>query len=260
MLLQNKNAIVYGAGGSIGAAVARTFAREGARVHLVGRHAANIEAVARDITEAGGTADAAVVDALDERAVEEHAAGVAAEAGSIDVSINLITRNDVQGTPLVDLSVADYVSCVTRGLTTNFITARAAGTRMAEQGSGVILALNSGSSHTSPLMGGTCPADSAIDALIRSLAQELGPRGVRAAGLWAAGVPESLTPQKLGAVNPAMATPEALQGVLDTLDDLRMLPASPRIQEIADLAAFLASDRANAVTGTWVNATAMFPS
>lgn len=260
MLLQNKNAIIYGAGGGIGGAVARTFAREGARVHLAGRNAPNVEAVAADIAAAGGTADAAVVDALDERAVEEHAARVAAEAGSIDVSINLITRNDVQGTPLVDLSVTDYVSCVTGGLTTNFITARAAGKRMAEQGSGVILALNSGSSHTSPMMGGTCPADSAIDALVRSLAQELGPRGVRAVGLWAAGVPETLTAEKLGAVNPAMATPEALRGVLDTLDSLRMLPASPRLQEIADLAAFLASDRAGAVTGGWVNATAMFPS
>ncbi|AKH82472.1 2-hydroxycyclohexanecarboxyl-CoA dehydrogenase [Streptomyces sp. CNQ-509] len=260
MLLQEKNAIVYGAGGAIGAAVARTFAREGARVHLTGRHAANVELVARDINESGGTAHAAVVDALDEHAVEEHAARVAEEAGSLDVSINLITRNDVQGTPLVDLSVSDYVSCVTRGLTTNFVTARAAGKRMAAQGSGVILALNSGSSHTSPMMGGTCPADAAIDTLIRSLAQELGPSGVRAAGLWAAGVPETLTPQKLGAVNPAMATPEALRGVLDTLDGLRMLPASPRLKEIADLAAFLASDHAGAVTGTWVNATAMFPS
>lgn len=260
MLLQDKNAIVYGAGGSIGSAVARTFAREGARVHLTGRHAANVELVARDITESGGTAHAAVVDALDEEAVEEHAARVAAEAGSIDVSINLITRDDVQGTPLVDMSPSDYVSCVTRGLTTNFLTARAAGRRMAEQGSGVILALNSGSSHTSPMMGGTCPADAAIDTLIRSLAQELGPRGVRTAGLWAAGVPETLTPQKLGAVNPAMATPEALGGILETLDNLRMLPASPRLKEIADLAAFLASDRAGAITGTWVNATAMFPS
>ncbi|WP_407564948.1 SDR family NAD(P)-dependent oxidoreductase [Streptomyces sp. 184] len=260
MLLENKNAIVYGAGGAIGAAVARTFAREGAHVHLAGRHAANVEMVARDITESGGTAHAAVVDALDERAVEEHAARVAAEAGSIDVSINLITRNDVQGTPLVDLSVTDYVSCVTGGLTTNFITARAAGRRMAEQGSGVILALDSGSSHTSPMMGGTCPADAAIDSLVRALAQELGPRGVRAVGLWAAGVPETLTPQKLGAVNPSMATPEALRGVLATLDDLRMLPSSPRLQEIADLAAFLASPRAGAVTGTWINATAMFTS
>ncbi|MEU9895177.1 SDR family NAD(P)-dependent oxidoreductase [Streptomyces phaeochromogenes] len=260
MLLQDKNAIIYGAGGSIGGAVARTFAREGARVFLAGRTAAKLEAVAKEIEAAGGRAHVAVVDALDERSVEEHADTVLAEAGSVDISFNLITRSDVQGTPLVDMSVADYTAPVTTGITTNFITARAAGRRMAEQGSGVILALNSGSAHVSPMMGGTCPADAAIDTLIRSLAQELGPKGVRALGLWVAGVPETLTPEKLGAVNPAMASPEALRGILDMLDGLRMLPASPRLQEVAELAAFLASERAGAVTGTWVNATAMFTS
>ena len=260
MLLQDKNAIIYGAGGHIGGAVARTFAREGARVFLAGRTAAKLEAVAKDIQAGGGRAQAAVVDALDERAVEEHADAVVAEAGSIDVSLNLITRNDVQGTPLVEMSVADYTAPVTTGLTTNFITARAAGRRMAEQGSGVILALNSGSAHASPAMGGTCPADAAIDTLVRALAQELGPKGVRVLGMWVAGVPETLTPEALGAVNPAMASPEALQGVLRTLDGLRMLPASPRLREVAELAAFLASERAGAVTGTWVNGTAMFPS
>lgn len=260
MLLQGKNAIIYGAGGNIGGAIARTFAREGAQVFLAGRTATTLEAVANDIEAAGGQAHPAVVDALDERAVEEHADTVVARAGSIDVSLNLITRNDVQGTPLVEMSVADYTAPVTTGLTTTFITARAAGRRMAEQGSGVILALDSGSAHASPLMGGTCPADAAIDTLIRALAQELGPKGVRALGMWVAGVPETLTPESLGAVNPALATPEALQGILDKLDDLRMLPASPRLREVAELAAFLASERAGAVTGTWVNGTAMFAS
>jgi NAD(P)-dependent dehydrogenase (short-subunit alcohol dehydrogenase family) len=260
MLLQDKNAIIYGAGGNIGRAVAGTFAREGAQVFLAGRTAAKLEAVAKDIEAAGGRAHAAVVDALDESAVEEHAAAVVAQAGSIDVSFNLITRNDVQGTPLIDMSVSDYIAALTTGITANFITARAAGRRMAEQGSGVILALNSGSAHTSPMMGGTCPADAATDTLIRALAQELGPKGVRAVGMWVAGVPETLTTESLGAVNPAMANPEALKGVLDMLDGLRMLPKSPSLTEVAELAAFLASDRAGAVTGTWVNGTAMFTS
>jgi NAD(P)-dependent dehydrogenase (short-subunit alcohol dehydrogenase family) len=259
-MLQDKNVIIYGAGGNIGAAFARTFAREGARVFLAGRTAAKLAAVARDIEAAGGRAHTAVVDALDERAVEQHADAVVAQAGSIDVSVNLITRNDRQGTPVVEMSVADYTAPVTTGLTTNVITARAAGRRMVEQGSGVILALNSGSAHASPNMGGTCPADAAIDTLIRALAQELGPKGVRVLGMWVAGVPETLTPEALGAVNPALGTPEALQGVLTMLDSLRMLPASPRLHEVAELAAFLASERAGAVTGTWVNGTAMFAS
>lgn len=260
MLLQDKNAIIYGAGGSIGGAVAGTFAREGARVFLAGRTADKLETVAEDIEESGGRAHTAVVDAMDERAVEAHADAVVAEAGSIDVSLNLITRNDVQGTPLVEMSVADYVGPVTGGITTNFITARAAGRRMADKGSGVILALDSGSAHASPMMGGTCPADAAIDTLIRALAHELGPKGVRALGMWVAGVPETLTPEALGEVNPALGTPGRMRSVLDMLDGLRILPSSPRLHEVAELAAFLASDRAGAVTGTWVNGTAMFTS
>jgi NAD(P)-dependent dehydrogenase (short-subunit alcohol dehydrogenase family) len=104
MLLENRNAIIYGAGGGIGGGVARTFAREGARVFLAGRSREPLEAVAADIARAGGTAEVAEVDALDERAVQEHAGAVASEAGGIDVSFNLVSRGDVQGIPLVDMS------------------------------------------------------------------------------------------------------------------------------------------------------------
>src|SRR5919198_4423588 len=158
MLLENKNAIIYGAGGSIGGGVARTFAREGARVFLVGRTREPLEAVAADVTAAGGSAEVAVLDVLDEQAVQEHAGAVAAQAGSIDVSFNLVTRGDVQGTPLVDMTAADLTRAVTTGLLANFYTARAAARHMIRQGSGVILAVTSGSAKASaPLMGSTGP-------------------------------------------------------------------------------------------------------
>jgi NAD(P)-dependent dehydrogenase (short-subunit alcohol dehydrogenase family) len=115
MLLDNKNAIIYGAGGSIGAAVAKECAREGASVFLTGRNRENLEAVAREIAAAGGSAEVAVVDALDEEAVEEHAQAVASRAGSIDVSFNLITRGDVQGIPLIEMTTDDFVRPVTTG-------------------------------------------------------------------------------------------------------------------------------------------------
>jgi NADP-dependent 3-hydroxy acid dehydrogenase YdfG len=92
MLLENKNAIIYGAGGSIGGGVARTFAQEGATVFLAGRTHKTLDQVAEDITAAGGRAEVAVVDALDEQSVDEHARAVVAQAGTIDVSLNLITR------------------------------------------------------------------------------------------------------------------------------------------------------------------------
>src|SRR5579885_872387 len=134
MLLEKKNAIIYGAGGAIGGGVARAFAREGARVFLAGRGREALEAVARDIAEAGGSAEVAVLDALDEWAVDEHVRTVVATAGSIDVSFNLITRGDVQGTPLVEMATADFVRPIVNGITTTFITARAAARQMIAQG------------------------------------------------------------------------------------------------------------------------------
>lgn len=257
MLLQDKNAVIYGAGGGVGGGVARTFAREGARVFLAGRTRKPLEAVAAQIHGAGGAAEVAEVDALDERAVDEHARAVAAQAGSIDVSFNLITRGDVQGVPLVDMTPADFAAAVTTGLTASFITARAAARQMVRQGSGAILYLTSGSAKgAAPLMGNTGPADAAVETFMRYLAAEIGPHGVRVLGLYTAGVAETLTPEKLAQVNPAMQVDAAgLERILEGLAGMTMLRRAPRLAQVAEVAAFLASDRAGAMTGTITNVT-----
>ena len=262
MLLEGKNAVIYGGGGSIGGAVARTFAREGARVFLAGRTREPLEAVAADVRAAGGSAEVAELDALDEQAVDEHAQAVVSQAGSIDVSFNLVSRGDIQGIPLVEMAVEDFTRPITTGITANFISARAAARHMIEQGSGVILALDSGSANGSPMMGGTGPADAATDSLVRNLAAEVGPYGVRVLGIWTAGIPETLSPEKLASVDSNLQMDDAaFQGLLDRLDEMRMLRRSPRLAQVADVAAFLASDRASAITGTFVNVTSgMFPS
>jgi NAD(P)-dependent dehydrogenase (short-subunit alcohol dehydrogenase family) len=221
MLLENKNAIIYGGGGSIGGAVAKEFAKEGARVFLAGRTREKLEATARDVASAGGSAEVAVLDALDEEAVDDHAQAVVAQAGSIDVSFNLVTRGDVQGIALVDMTTDDLLRAVLNGLRTNFITARAAARRMIEQGSGVILALDSGSANGSPMMGGTGPADAATDTFIRNLAAEVGPRGVRVVGIWTAGLPETFSKEKLAAVNSNVDMDNAaFHGLLDRLAEM----------------------------------------
>jgi NAD(P)-dependent dehydrogenase (short-subunit alcohol dehydrogenase family) len=256
MLLENKNAVLYGAAGSIGTAVATAFAREGARVYLTGRDRDKLDALAEDIVAAGGRAEVAVVDALDEQAVEAHAAAVVAEAGSLDISLNLVSRGDVQGIPLAQMSAEDLLRPIVNGVTANFLTARAAARHMAARKSGVILALDSGSAHGSPMMGGTGPADGATDTLVRNLAAELGPDGIRVLGLWVAGIPETFTPEKLAAVNSEMVMDEAaLRGLLSHLDSLRMTRRSPRLAEVAATIAFLASDHAAGITGTFVNVT-----
>jgi NAD(P)-dependent dehydrogenase (short-subunit alcohol dehydrogenase family) len=262
MLLEDKNAVIYGAGGGIGGGVARAFAREGARVFLAGRTREPLEAVAADIRAAGGSAEVAELDALDEQAVDEHAQAVVSQGGSIDVSFNLVSRGDIQGIPLVEMTVEDFTRPITTGIAANFISAPAAARHMIEQGSGVILALDSGSANKSPMMGGTGPADAATDSLVRNLAAEVGPYGVRVLGIWTAGIPETLSPEKLASVDSNLQMDDvAFQGLLDRLDEMRMLRRSPRLAEVTDVAAFLASDRASAITGTFVNVTSgMFPS
>jgi NAD(P)-dependent dehydrogenase (short-subunit alcohol dehydrogenase family) len=256
-LLEHKNAIIYGAGGGIGGGVARTFGREGATVFLAGRTRESLATVAKDITAAGGSAEVAVVDALDERAVDEHARAVASRAGSIDVSFNLIWRGDVQGVPLVDMAVDDLARPVTTGLTTNFITARAAARHMVEQHAGVILSLTSGSSAvTTPMMGGTGPADAATEVFMRQLAAEVGPHGVRVLGLWTAGVPETLSPEKLASVDGGMELDAAgLERMIEGMSQMTALRRLPALALVAETAAFLASDRAGAITGTITNVT-----
>ncbi|OKK00875.1 SDR family NAD(P)-dependent oxidoreductase [Amycolatopsis sp. CB00013] len=261
MSLQNKNAIIYGAGGAIGNGVAKEFAARGARVFLTGRHLPALTKLAGEIEQSGGLAEVAVVDALDETAVDEHAAAVATEAGSLDISLNLVPRGDIQGIPLVEMSIEDYIRPITVGITTNFITARAAARHMTAQGSGAILALDSGSAHGSPMMGATGSVDAALDTFIRNLAVEIGPHGVRALGIWVAGIPETLTPEKLSAVNDQLpASPEMVQNVLGGLAEARLTKRSPRLAEVASTLAFLASDDAMGITGTFVNVTSMYPS
>jgi 3-oxoacyl-[acyl-carrier protein] reductase len=193
MLLENKNAVIYGGGGSIGGAVARAFAREGARVFLAGRTLATLDGVAEEIRSAGGVAETAQVDALEEQAVDEHADALAARAGGIDISFNLISYGDVQGTPLAEMPLDDFERPVVTAVRTQFLTSRAAARHMIGQGSGVILFFGGdGDPLPDYYLGGFQVALSAIESLRRQLASELGPHGIRVVTLQTGGGPESI--------------------------------------------------------------------
>ena len=107
MMLKNKVAVIYGAGGAIGGAVARAFASEGARLFVTGRLRAPVDAVAEDIVSGGGSAEAATIDALDEQAVDKHLQYVVDRAGRVDISFNAIGIPGTRflGVPLVELDV-----------------------------------------------------------------------------------------------------------------------------------------------------------
>jgi NAD(P)-dependent dehydrogenase (short-subunit alcohol dehydrogenase family) len=243
MLLEGKNAVIYGAGGSIGGAIARAFAREGARVFLAGRTPDTLERVAKAIRSSGGAAEMALVDALDERAVDEHFDAVAAEVGSVDVSVNVITHGDVQGTPLAEMSVEDFRRPVVTAVTTTFITARAAARHMIRQRSGVILMFG-GYGHPIPLVGGLQVAFGSLEYLRRGLACELGPHGVRVVTLQTGGIVETLPEDFAGR-----------QEIVDSIGARTMLGRGATLADVGNVAAFAASDQAGTITGSAINIT-----
>jgi 3-oxoacyl-[acyl-carrier protein] reductase len=246
MLLEDKNAVIYGGGGAIGGAVARAFAREGATVFLAGRTLAPLELVADEIRAAGRSAETAEVDALDERAVDEHADAVAARAGGIDISFNLISHDVVQGTPMAEMDVADYVRPVEIAVRTTFLTSRAAARHMTRQGSGVILAFGGeGDPVRGWHLGSLLVVFHAIESMRRQLASELGRHGVRFVTLRTGGVPESIA--------------EGFQGrdrIVASIDDATMLGRAATLADVGNVAAFVASDQARSMTAATVNVSA----
>lgn len=239
MLLEGGNAVIYGAGGAIGGAVARAFAREGASLHLAGRRAEPLDALAAEIRGHGGAVTTASVDALDERAVDEHAAGVVASAGSIDISLNVISHGEVFGTPLAEMTLDDYERPIRSATRSTFLTARAAARHMIPSRSGVILTFGG---YGQPLrdfyLGGFQVGLSAVDALRRQFAAELGPFGIRVLTLQTVGIPES----------------HSSDGDCDDTPP-RLLERAPTLADVGNVAAFAASDHAAAITATAINIT-----
>lgn len=258
MVLENKNAVIYGAGGAVGGAVARAFAREGARVFLTGRNLAKVETVAKDIIAAGGKAETAQVDALNEAAVEEHIAAVVKKAGTIDISFNAITpvpQPGTQGIPIAQLSVESFTAPITAYMRSYFLTARTSAQRMVENKSGVILV------HTpeparlgAPLVGGMGPAWAAMEAFNRNLSAEFGSYGIRAVCIRSSGLPETHTIEVVfGLHAKAMGIPQ--DQFLKFVEGMSHRKRSTTLAEVANTAVFLASDRASGMTGTVANLT-----
>jgi NAD(P)-dependent dehydrogenase (short-subunit alcohol dehydrogenase family) len=257
MLLENKTAVIYAAGGAIGGAVARAFAREGARLFLTGRDVAKVDGVAEDIVAAGGVAETTRVDALDQQAVEEHLDTVVDRAGGVDISFNAIGPGPApHREPLTELTGDAFARPIAFYTSSNFITATAAARHMSGQGSGVILTLTAVPGRMpAPLIGGAGPAWAAVEAFSRSLALEVGPAGIRVVCLRSHAIPETpLIEANFASAGPAAGvTPAEFQARLEQGTLLRRLPT---LAEVADTAAFIASDRAGAMTATVANLSA----
>jgi 3-oxoacyl-[acyl-carrier protein] reductase len=259
MLLQNKNAVIYGGGGAVGGAVARAFAREGATVYLAGRTLAGLDLVAQEIAAAGGKAEMAELDAMDEEAIDRHADSVVATAGGIDIAVNAVGIAHVQGIPFAELSYEDYTHPISAYTRTNFLTAKAASRHMARQGSGVILLIAPGPGARLSGRGflGNGVAAAAVEALSRILAGELGHSGIRVNCLRPHAIPEAVTTSHTRQLFDGMSGLSGLtmEAWLSGLAGTTLLGRLPTLAEVADYAAFVASDRASAMTGAIANLT-----
>ncbi len=254
MILQDKVAVIYGAGGAIGGAVARAFASEGARLFLTGRQRASVEAVAKEIHSAGGSAEAAGVDALDEQAVGKHLQSVIDKAGRVDISFNAVGMDTkILGVPLVEMDVEQFSLPITTYTRSYFLTARMAARRMVANKSGVIMTVTALPSRTGTrLNGGYGPAQAAKEALTRDLSAELAPQGIRVVGLRPHGMPETSTMKEIFDAKALGMTWKQFQEYLASTTHPRRVMT---LEEVANMAVFMASDKASGMTGTTVNLT-----
>jgi NAD(P)-dependent dehydrogenase (short-subunit alcohol dehydrogenase family) len=255
MILGDQVAVLYGGGGAVGGAVARAFAAEGAKLFLTGRRLAPVEAVAADIVAAGGSAEAAAVDALDEQAVDRHLQSVVDKAGRVDVSFDAVgvPGTNLLGVPLTELDLEQFALPITTYATSYFLTARLAARRMVANNSGVIMTVTTLQARTGfPTAGGFGPAMAAKEALTRQLSAELAPHGIRVVGLRPQGIPGT------DSLREAFEPRAKASGL--TLEQFHELGASrthPRrlstLEELANMAVFMASDQASGMTGTILN-------
>jgi NAD(P)-dependent dehydrogenase (short-subunit alcohol dehydrogenase family) len=257
MMLKDKAAVVYGAAGGIGGAVARAFAREGADVFLTGRERASVQAVANDIRSAGGSAQAAQVDALDEEAIDAHLQSVIDAVGRVDISFNAVGISNAKtlGVPLLELDLEQFSRPITGYTTSYFLTARLAARRMVPNKSGVIMTVTALPGRTgTALNGGYGSAQAAKDALTRDLSTELAPQGIRVVSLRPHGMPGTRTMQEVFELKASRtgSTWEQFQTFLANWSHPRRVM---RLEEVAHMAAFIASDKASGMTGTTVNLT-----
>ncbi|MCD5348125.1 SDR family NAD(P)-dependent oxidoreductase [Agromyces sp. S2-1-8] len=259
MLLENKVAVIHGGGGSIGGAAARVFAREGARLFLTGRSLPRLEAAASAARAAGADVSIAVVDAMSQAEVDRHVDEVAEIAGRIDIALNAVGFDHVQGLPIAETSLDDYLHPVDGYLQTNFVTAKAASRHMIAQGGGVILTISTpGARLTGRGLLGNAAQSAGLEGFSRALAGELGPDGVRVVCVRPHAMSDALATSYTGDMfgRTAAAGGIPIDEWLTGLAGMTVLGRLPVLDDVAEYLAFAASDRAGSMTGAIANLSA----
>jgi NAD(P)-dependent dehydrogenase (short-subunit alcohol dehydrogenase family) len=263
MLLKDKIAVVYGAGGGVGSAIARKFALEGAVVYITARRLESIKTLADEISRSGGRAKAAEVDALEEKAIEGHLDSIVEEEGRVDISSNavgipasIVAEKGMQGLLLTDIPLESFTLPIATYTRTNFLTGRGAVRRMVQKETrGVILLHTPEPARIGmPFLGGMAPAWAAMEALCRSFSAEFASHGIRTVCLRTTGMPETKTIETVFGIHAKVLGIdwEEVRGFMESNTHARR---SSTLEELANVAAFVASDLAKGMTGTVANLT-----
>jgi NAD(P)-dependent dehydrogenase (short-subunit alcohol dehydrogenase family) len=234
--LAGKVALVTGASSGIGRAVARLFAREGARVVVVARRAAELDALVAAIAAEGGQAAALAGDVRREETARDAVDLAVRRFGGLDVAVN--NAGAVGETaPVHELSVEAWSLALETNLTSAFLGARHQVPAMLARGGGSLVFTSTFVGHTvgMPGMGAYAASKAGLMGLVQTLAAELGPRGIRANALLPGGTDTAAAPADPGA-----------RAFVEGLHALRRL-ATP--DEIARSALYLASDASAFTTG-----------
>jgi 3-oxoacyl-[acyl-carrier protein] reductase len=256
--LEGKVAVIFGAGGEVGAAVASEFAAQGARLFLSGRTVSRVRAVA-DTISTDGQAAAVELDALDEEAVDSHVDEVVETAGRLDIVFNAVGPQPTEygnGTSTMELPVERFMLPIDTIVPSLFITARSAARHMGREGSGVLIFLSGTPSRgVAPNTSAIGAAFGAVEAMARSLAVELGPHGVRVVCVRSMGMAETRTMQQTyETAGRAMGVPK--EKMAEIVASRALLRRPPSLVDTAKLISFLASDEARSITGAIVNSSA----
>lgn len=255
MLLKDRTAIVYGASGAVGSAVARAFAREGARVILAARRREPLEKVAKDITRHGGLAEVTTVDAMDAHAIEQHLEAVSTRFGAVNLMFNAVSWDDAQGQALTDMPFVQFLAPVQNGLTTWFHTGTALAKHMAKHKGGTILGITANAGRQAfANIGGFGIACAAVEHYLRQLAVENGPHQVRVCWVRSPGSPDAPGVQEAWELYGAQKGMTFEEVHREFARDVPLRQITP-LAQVANAAVLLASDLAAGMTATVANAT-----
>jgi len=238
MRLAGKAALVTGAGGGLGGAIAKRFAAEGASVLCTDRDFSRVEATVKGIVEAGGTASAFLADIAEAVDCEAQVAETVQRYGRIDIAVN----NAGVGLHRLALetSLEDWERVLRINLTGSFLTAQAAARRMVDQGGGRIIQIGSISGQRGN-MGGVAYGASKAAAMhvCKVLAVELSAKGVMVNAIAPGPIETGLS----------VHGPTRKQGYIDRI------PAGVygTVEAVADASLFLASDECQWITGHVLN-------